>query len=74
VTDQVYSERHAQGDTEKVEFDRTDWEHAVRTAAVAGDQAQLAELFSVGKRHFGAEVGHEWARLLSALDAGAITG
>jgi hypothetical protein len=57
-----------------MDFDREEWERAVRAAAIAGDQDSLVELFSEGKRHFGAEVGQEWARLLSALDAGAVTG
>ena len=57
-----------------MDFDREEWERAVRAAAIAGDQESLVELFSEGKRHFGAEVGQEWARLLSALDAGAVTG
>ncbi len=57
-----------------MEFDDSDWEHAVKSAAVAGDQEQLSRLFSIGKHHYGAEIGHIWARLLSALDAGAITG
>lgn len=39
-----------------------------------GDEEALSALFAEGRVHLGAQLGHEWARILSALDAGAVTG
>ena len=55
-------------------FDHASWEAAVRDAAISRDEAGLKSLFDVGRAELGAQLGHEWARILSALDAGAITG
>ncbi len=60
--------------TEEVTFDQDSWEAAVRRAAVSFDEAELKSLFEVGLAQLGEQIGHEWARILSALDAGAITG
>jgi hypothetical protein len=50
------------------------WEQRVREAALISDETSLRRLFNEGQQLFGAEIGHEWARVLSALDAGAVTG
>lgn len=55
-------------------FDRDTWADAVRRAAVAQDEATLASLFAQGRDELGVQVSREWAAILSALDAGAITG
>ncbi|MFY9219484.1 MAG: hypothetical protein WAO40_02910 [Candidatus Nanopelagicales bacterium] len=55
-------------------FDQDSWEAAVRRAAVSSNEAELKSLFEVGLKQSGEQVGHEWARILSALDAGAVTG
>ncbi len=66
--------KDTQGDTRGVEFDRAAWEDAVQQAAVERDESALTSLFQLGQAHLGAQVGQEWARILSALDAGAVTG
>ena len=55
-------------------FDKALWEIAVRRAAVNSDEAELSSLFEVGHTQLGNQIGHEWARILSALDAEAVTG
>jgi hypothetical protein len=55
-------------------FDQSSWEAAVRRAAIDRDEAILKILFGQGQVALGTKVGHEWARILSALDAGAVTG
>jgi hypothetical protein len=57
-----------------MEFDRACWEVAVQRAAVALDESALTSLFEEGRVQLGPQVGKEWARILSALDAGAMTG
>jgi hypothetical protein len=57
-----------------VGLDRDAWADAVRRAAIAQDEAALAALFAQGRRELGAQVSREWAAILSALDAGAVTG
>lgn len=46
----------------------------MRSAAVDRDEAELRRLFVAGRSELGPEVGRAWARILSALDADAITG
>jgi hypothetical protein len=57
-----------------VGFDRSAWEVAVQTAAIQYDETALRSLFEQGRSEMGAQAGQEWARILSALDAGAVTG
>lgn len=57
-----------------MEFDRTGWEAAVQEAAIRRDETALRSLFEQGRFAMGARVGVEWARILSGLDAGAVTG
>ena len=61
-------------DTRGVGFDRSIWEAEVRSAAVDRNEAELSRLFVVGRSELGSEVGRAWARILSALDADAVTG
>lgn len=62
------------GDTRQVGFDRTAWQAAVQAAAIQRDEVALRSLFEQGRAELGAQAGQEWARILSALDAGAVTG
>lgn len=55
-------------------FEMDAWEAAVRRAAISGSEPELSALFVQGRAALGPRVTHEWARILSALDAGAVTG
>lgn len=55
-------------------FDRDSWEAAVQAAASQRDEVALRSLFEQGRAELGGQVNEAWARILSAWDAGAVTG
>ena len=61
-------------DTGQVATPQEDWTDRVRAAAVSGDEAALRQLFSEGRGIWGSSLSTVWAKVLSGLDASAITG
>jgi hypothetical protein len=50
------------------------WRERVASAAVRGDAEALRWLYDEGLLHLGHAVASEWATILSAFDAEAVTG
>jgi hypothetical protein len=55
-------------------FVLTQWRERVASAAVRGDAEALRWLYDEGLLHLGQAVASEWATILSAFDAEAVTG
>ncbi len=61
---------HTQGMT----IEEIEWNTDLERAMMHGDASELLDLYALGKKLFGSELGVRWAAGVSGFDASAVTG